>query len=68
MTLEAGRAAEAEKVYREDLKRHRDNGWSLFGLEQSLRKQGKRAEADKAKAEFEKAWAHAGVQLTRSRF
>ena len=68
MLLEAGRAAEAGKVYREDLKRHRANGWSLFGLEQSLRKQRKTAGADKAKAEFEKAWAHADVKLTRSRF
>ena len=66
--LEAGRAADAEKVYREDLKRHRDNGWSLFGLEQSLRKQGKTAAADKAKAEFEKAWTQADVKLERSRF
>ena len=30
--LESGRAAEAEGVYREDLKRFRENGWSLFGL------------------------------------
>ena len=68
MLLEAGRAAEAERIYREDLKRHRANGWSLYGLEQSLRKQGKTAEADKTKVEFEKAWANADVKLTRSRF
>ena len=37
--LEAGRPAEAEGVYREDLKRFRENGWSLFGLAQSLRAQ-----------------------------
>ena len=68
MRLEAGRAAEAEKVYRDDLKRHRANGWALFGLEQCLRKQGKSMDADKAKAEFEKAWSHADVKLAKSRF
>ena len=36
--LEAGRAAEAETVYWEDLKRNRDNGWALFGLAQALRR------------------------------
>lgn len=31
---------DAERVYREDLKRHRGNGWAVRGLEQTLRKQG----------------------------
>ena len=35
--LEAGRPAEAETVYWADLKRNRNNGWSLFGLAQALR-------------------------------
>ena len=39
--LEAGRAREAEAVYREDLERFRENGWSLFGLWQSLEAQQK---------------------------
>ena len=43
--LKAGQHAEAEKVYREDLKRFPENGWSLFGLAQALRAQGKNAEA-----------------------
>ena len=30
--LEAGRPAEAETVYWEDLKRNRENGWALTGL------------------------------------
>ena len=33
--MDAGRYAEAEAVYREDLKRRPENGWSLFGLWQS---------------------------------
>jgi hypothetical protein len=66
--LAAGRPADAEKVYREDLVRHRGNGWSLFGLMQSLDAQGKKAEAAKVKEQFEEAWTKADVQLTASRF
>jgi hypothetical protein len=64
--LAAGRAAEA--AYREDLKQNRENGWSLFGLAQSLRAQGKTAEADQVQARFTQAWARADVTLTASRF
>jgi tetratricopeptide (TPR) repeat protein len=66
--LSAGNAAEAERVYREDLKRHRNNGWALRGLEESLRKQGKTAEADRVRADFERAWRQADVRLSGSRF
>ena len=41
--MQNGRFAEAEQVYREDLKRLPDNGWSLFGLAESLRAQKKNA-------------------------
>src|SRR5256714_12918789 len=43
--LQQGKADEAEVVYREDLKRFPENGWALFGLMQSLRAQGKNADA-----------------------
>jgi len=66
--LQAGRPREAEQVYREDLARNPDNGWSLFGLTQSLRAQGNAAEAARADAAFKKAWAKADVQLSSSRF
>ncbi len=66
--LEAGRAREAETVYWDDLRRHADNGWSLFGLVQALRAQGKDAEADAAQARFDKAWSQADVRLSSSRF
>ena len=65
--LEAGRAREAETVYREDLKVFRENGWSLFGLMKSLESQGRQAEAAEARRRFEKAWARADVTLTSSR-
>mgnify|MGYP001815720319 FL=1 len=44
--LDAERAAEAEAIYWQDLEQNRENGWSLFGLMQSLRAQGKDAQAD----------------------
>ena len=66
--LAAGRAAEAEKVYRDDLAYWSENGWSLFGLQQALEAQGKTAEATEAAARFAKAWSRADVTLTASRF
>ncbi|HSR68932.1 MAG TPA: hypothetical protein VLU25_13425 [Acidobacteriota bacterium] len=65
--LQAGRPAEAEKVYREDMKHYPENGWSLFGLHQALQAQGKDAEAAQVKQRFEKAWAAADVKLEASR-
>ncbi len=66
--LKAGQHAEAEKVYREDLRRFPENGWSLFGLTQALRAQGKKDEATATEARFRKAWPDADVTLTASRF
>jgi tetratricopeptide (TPR) repeat protein len=66
--LHAGRAAEAEAVYREDLKRNPENGWSLFGLAQALRAQSKSGEAVAAEERFRRAWSRADVSLSASRF
>ncbi|MCH7563147.1 MAG: hypothetical protein IH968_04910 [Gemmatimonadetes bacterium] len=66
--LEAGRPAEAERVYRVALEDHPRNGWSLVGLEQSLRAQGRAGAADEVRAEFDAAWARADVWLRSSRF
>ncbi|ABI58973.1 MULTISPECIES: tetratricopeptide repeat protein [Nitrosomonas] len=65
--LEADRPDEAETVYWEDLRRNRDNGWALFGLQQALRAQNKTVEADVIKARFQKAWEHADIPLSASR-
>jgi hypothetical protein len=66
--LEAGRAEQAETVYRQDLKQLPENGWSLFGLWQSLDAQGQRnQEAVDVRQRFENAWVHADVDLTSSR-
>lgn len=66
--LKAGRNAEAEAVYREDLKRFPENGWSLYGLAAALNAQGRTAEAAAVEKRFAKAWADADVKLTSSRF
>ena len=67
--LQRARLAEAEEVYREDLARTPDNGWSLFGLAQALRLQNKNpAEAADLEARFKRVWAKADVTLTSSCF
>lgn len=66
--LEAGRPAEAEVVYWEDLRRNPENGWALFGLMKSLSAQGKKDEATEIEKRFQVAWARADVTLTSSRF
>ena len=49
MQLEAGMPAEAEATYRNELNEHPNNGWSLLGLQQALKAQGKpTAEVDAA--------------------
>ena len=63
--MQAGRYAEAEAVYREDLAYFAENGWSLHGLTQSLRAQDRRAEAAVTQARFDKAWTHADVAPER---
>lgn len=60
------RFAEAEAVYREDMKNWPENGWALLGLAKSLRGQGKTAEADAVQARFEKVWSRADTKITSS--
>jgi len=66
--LDAGRAAEAEAVYRDGLADHPDTGWCLFGLAQALRAQGRDAEAREVDARLTRAWGRADVWLASSRF
>lgn len=64
--LDAGRPAEAERAFREDLERFPENGWSLHGLARALRAQGRAAEADAAMERFRTIWRDADVQLAAS--
>jgi tetratricopeptide (TPR) repeat protein len=66
--LKAGRAKDAEAVYRDDLSRHPENGWSLNGLAQAVRAQGRTQEAADVDARFRRAWANADVKLVASAF
>jgi len=64
--MTAGRDAEAEAIYREDLGYFAENGWSLHGLAQSLRAQGRAEEARNVQWRFERAWQHADVPIARA--
>jgi tetratricopeptide (TPR) repeat protein len=66
--LSAGDAAAAEMVFRRDLEIYRHNGWSMFGLIQSLKAQNRTAEAEAVQHHYDEVWAQADINLTSSRF
>ena len=61
--LAGGDSVGAEGVFREDLKMHPHNGWSMFGLAQSLDAQGKEQEAAGVQEKFAMSWQCADVEL-----
>ena len=61
--ISAQKFKEAENVYKRDLDWHKNNGWSLFGLHQSLLLQGKTDEAETIHKEFLLAWQQADIKL-----
>lgn len=65
--LDAGRPAEAEAVFREDLRFVRETGWSLAGLERALMAQGKKRDAETVRRRIEKAWQYADVPVRPGR-
>ena len=65
--LDAGRAVEAEEVYRKDLEWNRQNAWTTFGLSQALEAQGKTQEAIIVERQFQSFFRNADVEITRSR-
>ena len=60
--LAAGKPADAEQVFRDDLKQNPENGWSLNGLAICLRARNASDELAAVEDRFKKAWAHADVQ------
>jgi tetratricopeptide (TPR) repeat protein len=64
--LEAGRLADAERVYREELEDHPHNGWSLLGLKQALT--GRGMASDEVDADLTASWARSEVWTRSSRF
>jgi tetratricopeptide (TPR) repeat protein len=59
--IAAGRATQAEAVYRSDLKINPGNPRSLHGLARSLRAEGRKYEAAEYENQFERAWHYADV-------
>jgi tetratricopeptide (TPR) repeat protein len=66
--LAAGRDADAERVFRDDLVKHPRNARTLFGLRAALAKQGKEADAAWVQREFDEAWKNADTTLTLEMF
>jgi tetratricopeptide (TPR) repeat protein len=66
--IAAGQEAQAEAVYRSDLKINPGNPRSLHGLARSLRAEGKEQEAAKYENQFKSAWHYADVASAPVRF
>jgi tetratricopeptide (TPR) repeat protein len=66
MLLDKGEFAEAEKVYREELRRNPENGWSLRGLAEAIGAQDRGEEAAEVYERFERAWLNADIPLSAS--
>lgn len=66
LLLERQQYEEAEKVYREDLRRHPKNPWALHGLAEALRKQGKTEEARTCQQQFTAATERSDIKIDRS--
>jgi tetratricopeptide (TPR) repeat protein len=64
--LEAKRYADAERVYRDELKKHPHNGWSLVGLKDALTAQGKSSAA--MEADLGESWSRSDTPIRSSRF
>lgn len=65
--IDAGKYAEAQKVYEENLKEVPENGWGLYGLYQALLKQNKTNEAENVLKRFKEAWKYSDITLNSSR-
>lgn len=62
--LRDGQFVEAEKTFREDLRRNPGSGRSLFGLMTALESQGRGEEAQKVRKLYLEAWKYADITLT----
>ncbi|HMJ55128.1 MAG TPA: hypothetical protein VK540_23795 [Polyangiaceae bacterium] len=65
--VRSNRPVEAAYVYKEDLKRLPENGWSLFGLAKALKMQKSDESAD-FQERFARIWSNADVKLMSSCF
>lgn len=65
--IEQGKAADAEQLYLDDLKKYAENVWSLKGLALALHAQDKHADAAAVEARLATAAAAADIELKHSR-
>lgn len=65
--FEAGRFADSEKVYLDDLRVNRENGWSLTGLQRCQNAQNKKSDVAATLKRLSKAWKNSDVAITSSR-
>ena len=61
--LKAGKPAEAEAAFKEDLRRYPGNGWGLHGLAEAQTARGRITEAMTTKKRFARAWVRADFKL-----
>ncbi len=65
--MESGKFAESIKVYEEDLKTYRENGWALIGLMTAYEKLGDTKKYNETKTRFNEAWKYADIKIVSSR-
>ncbi|SHG60075.1 hypothetical protein SAMN05443549_10579 [Flavobacterium fluvii] len=65
--IDAGKYQDAIKIYEEDLKNFRNNGWALKGLMNAYEKLGDKKRHEETKVRFNEAWKHADMQIASSR-
>ncbi|MGD9563381.1 MAG: alpha/beta fold hydrolase [Pyrinomonadaceae bacterium] len=66
--MRSGEYADAEAVFRKEIDKNPKNGRALFGLAESLAKQGKTTSAELVRKEFEAAWKDADTKLSAEAF
>lgn len=65
--IDAGKYTDAVKIYEEDLKNYRNNGWALKGLMNTYEKLGNEKGYKEAEIRFTEAWKYADVAINSSR-
>ena len=64
---ESGNYPEAVKIYKEDLKTYRENGWALKGLMDAYNLMKDKENYNKTKARFDEAWKYSDTMIASSR-
>jgi len=65
--LQQGRPADAEQAFRRALEQFPNNAWSLYGLREALKAQGKKSATAKIDRRLDTAWVGSRDDLSLSR-